>query len=146
MTKAELIEFIRGHRYAVQASVSAGGQPQAAVVGIAVSDRLEIVFDTVDSTRKAGNLRRNPAISFVVGGCAPGEERTLQIDGVADEPAGAELERLKQVYYAQFPDGPSRLGWRGLIYVRARPRWMRYSDFRSDPPVIAEIDPLTLED
>ena len=29
-----------------------------------------------------------------------------QLEGVADEPGGAELERLKAVYFAAFPDGP----------------------------------------
>jgi hypothetical protein len=97
-----LVRFIRGHRYAVQASVSANGGSQAGVVGIAVSDELEIVFDTVESTRKLVNLRHNPSISFVIGGCVAGDERSLQYDGVADEPAGVELERLKHIYYASF--------------------------------------------
>jgi hypothetical protein len=141
MKKTALVDFIRRHPYAVQATVSPTTSPQAAVVGLAVSDDLEIVFDTVDTTRKLQNLRRNPAISLVVGGCAPGEEQTLQIDGIADEPTGPDLDRLRQVYYAQFPDGPSRLSWAGLVYVRIRPRWMRYSDFTKDPPVIEEIDP-----
>jgi len=140
MTTSDLVRFIRGHRYAVQASVSGTASSQAAVVGIAVSDDLEIVFDTLDSTRKLANLRHNPSISFVIGGCVPGDERSLQYEGVADEPAGAELERLKRIYYEQFPDGPSRLSWAGLVYVRARPRWIRFSNFHKDPPEILEFD------
>ena len=62
MTREVLLEFMRSEKYAVQASVSAGGVPQAAVVGIAVTDDLEIVFDTLASSRKAPNLRANPAI------------------------------------------------------------------------------------
>jgi len=121
MTRAALLEFMRGHRVAVQASVSPLDAAQAAVVGIAVTDRFEIVFDTLSSSRKAQNLRRNPKIAFVIGGLADGEERTVQFEGVADEPAGEELERLKRIYYAVYPDGPSRLSWPGLIYVRVRP-------------------------
>jgi hypothetical protein len=60
------------------------------------------------------------------------------VEGVADEPAGAELERLKAAYYAVYPDGPSRTGWPGLIYVRVRPTWVRYSDFGRNPPEIIE--------
>jgi hypothetical protein len=70
----------------------------------------------------------------------PGDERSLQYDRVADEPEGAELERLKAIYYGQFPDGSSRLRWPGLLYVRARPRWIRFSDFRQNPPEIVEFD------
>jgi uncharacterized protein YhbP (UPF0306 family) len=136
-----LLEFLRKHRLAVQASVSGVGGPQAAVVGYAVTDKFEIVFDTLDSTRKAQNLRQNPKVALVIGGLSEGEERTVQYEGVADEPSGEELERLKKVYYEAYPDGPSRLSWTGLIYVRVKPTWIRYSDFSVDPPEIVEFSP-----
>lgn len=139
MTPVALLDFLRRHRLAVQASVSATGRPQAAVVGIAVTDKFEIVFDTLESTRKAQNLRRNRRLALVIGGLDAGDERTVQYEGVADEPSGEELERLKSVYYAVFPDGPSRLGWPGLVYVRVRPTWVRYSDYNVDPPEIVEL-------
>lgn len=138
--RTRLLDFLRAHRLAVQATVSDDGGPQAAVVGYAVTDRFELVFDTLASTRKARNLRRNPKLALVIGGLKAGDERTVQYEGVADEPSGAELERLKQTYYAVFPDGRSRLSWPGLIYVRVRPSWIRYSDYNSDPPEIVELD------
>lgn len=144
MTRAALLEFMRGHRVAVQASVSPLDAAQAAVVGIAITDRFEIVFDTLSSSRKAHNLRRNPKMAFVIGGVADGEERTVQFEGVADEPVGEELERLKWIYYAVYPDGPSRLSWPGLIYVRVRPVWIRFSDFTADPPTMVEFTPSQL--
>jgi len=119
--------------------VSASQSPQAAVVGIAVTDRFEIVFDTLDSTRKARNVRRNPRLAFVIGGVTDGEERTVQYEGIADEPSGEELERLKAIYYSVYPDGPSRLSWPGLIYVRVRPTWIRYTDYTVEPPEILEF-------
>jgi general stress protein 26 len=137
--RTRLLDFLRAHKLAIQATASADGAPQAAVVGYAVTDRFELVFDTLDSTRKARNLRENPKLAFVVGGLKAGDERTVQYEGVADEPTGAECERLKAVYYAVFPDGPSRLGWPGLIYVRVRPTWIRYSDYNRDPPEIIEL-------
>ncbi len=121
----------------------ATGSPQAAVVGIAVTDRFEIVFDTVSSSRKAANLRANPAVAFVIGGTRDGDERTVQYEGTADEPSGAELERLLAVYYARFPEGPERRAWPGLIYVRVKPTWIRYSNFSAQPPEIVEFDPTT---
>jgi len=120
--------------------------PQAAVVGIAVSDRFEIVFDTLASTRKAVNLRQNPRAAFVVGGLTEGDERTAQVEGIADEPSGEELERLKGVYYHVYPDGPSRLSWPGLIYFRVRPNWIRFSDYTQDPPLIVEFTREQLDD
>jgi len=136
MNPRALLEFVRLHRLAVQTSVSTVGGPQAAVVGFAVTDQFEIVFDTLESSRKAENLRQRPRVALVIGGWVPGDERTVQYEGVVDEPSGPELERLKDAYYAVYPDGPSRLSWPGLIYVRIRPTWVRYSDYNRDPPEI----------
>jgi len=124
----------------VQATVSPDGSPQAAVVGIAVTDLFELVFDSLETTRKAVNLSQNPKVAFVVGGWMPGDERTLQYEGIIDKPTGVELEVLKAIYYARFPSGPSRLAWPGLIYLRARPIWIRYTDFGKNPVERVEFD------
>ena len=139
MSLADVLTFMREFKVAVEATVSPSGHPQAAAVGIAVTDAWEIVFDTVKSTRKAANLARDPRIAFVIGGTQHGDDRTVQYEGIADIPEGAELERLKAVYYAAYPDGPSRLAWPGLVYVRVRPTWVRYTDYRVDPPHIEEF-------
>jgi pyridoxine/pyridoxamine 5'-phosphate oxidase len=107
---------MRNHRYAVQGSAHATGAPQSAVVGIAVSEDFEIVFDTIDVSRKGQNLRRRADIAFVFGGLAPNDERTVQYEGVADEPTDAERTRLTELYFAVFPDGRERQKWPGLIY------------------------------
>ena len=59
MTQSELLDFMRGHRWAVQTSVSGAGAPQAALVGIAVTDDLEIVFDTLDIMQQIGMFPRS---------------------------------------------------------------------------------------
>ncbi|MHB8416791.1 MAG: pyridoxamine 5'-phosphate oxidase family protein [Myxococcales bacterium] len=136
MTRVELHGFLRKQKLAVQASVSATGAPQAAVVGIAVSDQLEIIFDTLVSTRKFENLRANPRIALVVGW---DEERTAQVEGVADFPTGADLDRVRECYFAAYPDGRERLTWEGITHVRVRPTWVRYSDFNQDPPLVVDF-------
>jgi len=138
VTTADLLEFMRAHHHAVEASVSAAGGPQAAVVGIVVTDRFELFFDTLGDTRKAQNLRRRPATAFVIGGPEPGAMRTVQYEGLADEPGGPELLRLKTLYLSRFPDGIARQSWPGLTYFRVRPSWIRYSDFSVEPPEIVE--------
>lgn len=140
MQRSELVQFMRGHRWAVQTSVSQSGAPQAALVGVVVTDDLEVFFDTLDVTRKIGNLRRNPKIAFVVGGWHDGDERTVQYEGIADEPTGPELERLKEIYFDRFPEGRQRESWPGIVYVRARPTWIRFSDFNRTPPEIVLFD------
>jgi len=139
VTRPEILEFVRSHSLAVQASVSPRGAPQAAVVGFIVTDHFEIVFDSVDTARKVVNLRRNAACAFVIGGMLNGDERTVQCEGITDEPAGADLERLKELYFVRFPDGRDRQHWPGLIYLRVRPRWLRFSDFNQSPPAIVEF-------
>ena len=140
ITRAALLEFLRSRRYAVQSSLHASGAPQSAVVGIAVSDGFEIVFDTLATSRKGRNLRRRPEIAFVVGSLEGKDERTVQYEGRADEPTGAERARLTELYFKVFPDGRERQQWPGLTYIRATPTWLRYSDYNVDPPEIVELD------
>jgi hypothetical protein len=128
VTRDQLLRFLQAQRLGIVASISPAGEPQSAVVGIAVTDRLEIVFDTLSSTRKCENLRRLPKISVVAGW---DQEITVQYEGVADEPSGTELERLKTCYFGVYPDGVERQRWDGITYFRIRPTWIRYSDFNA---------------
>lgn len=135
MKRDELIRFLRRHKLAVQATVATDGAPQAAVVGVAFSDALEIVFDTVETTRKCTNLRADARIALVIGW----DEITAQIEGVADFPTGSELDRIQKCYFVAYPDGRERLAWPGITYVRVRPTWVRFNDFTQDPPRIIEL-------
>lgn len=49
VTRVQLIGFLRTTKLAVEATVHADGRPQAAVIGIAVTDELELVFLTLMS-------------------------------------------------------------------------------------------------
>jgi len=136
MTHAELLAFLRMHRLAVVSTIH-DGAPQAAVVGIAISDNIEIIFDTLTASRKYQNLRTDPRAALVIGWDA---EQTAQLEGVADFPTGAELAVCKQVYFAARPDGPERETWPNIGYVRVRPRWVRFSDFGAVPARVEEIE------
>lgn len=141
MTPNELLHFMRAQRLAVEASCTSEVGPQAALVGIAVTDAFEIVFDTLETTRKARNLRSSPRAAFVIGGWVAGDERSVQYEGIADEPVGAELKQIQETYYAAWPDGPTRASWPGMTYFRVRPTWIRFSDFNCAPPRIIEFTP-----
>jgi len=136
MTRKDILSFVRQYRWAVVATTSRTGQPQAAVVGFAASDSFELIFDTLDASRKIANLRHDGRIAVVIGW---DDAQTVQIDGIADEPKGSDLQRLQEIYFARFPDGVDRCAWQGITYVRVRPAWVRYSDFRIDPPGIVEL-------
>lgn len=144
LARAHLLAFMRQEPYAVQASVSASGKPQVATIGVVVSDSFEVFFDTLDTTRKAVNLRRNPAVAMALGSTAEATERTVQLEGTADEPGGADLQRLFDLYFDRFPDGRDRQRWPGIVYFRVTPTWLRYSDFSTDPPLVAELSAVDL--
>ncbi len=120
----------------VLGSITPEGKPQSALMGIAVTPELEIIFDTVKSSRKYGNLMANPAASFAVGWRG---EQTVQYEGEAHKPSGSELARYQKIYFARWLDGPSRLSWPGITYFVVRPKWIRYSDFGQSPPLIEEF-------
>jgi hypothetical protein len=136
MTKAEVDNFMTGHKLGVLGYLAPDGAPRSALVGIGVTADLEIVFDTVSSSRKYPSLLENSAASFVIGWAG---EVTVQLEGRAFQPAGAELVRYQQVYFAAYPDGPERLSWPGIAYFVVRPHWVRFSDYDQRPPLIEEF-------
>ncbi len=133
MTRAELLMFLQKHRLGVQSTVSPSGDPQSAVVGIAVTPELEIVFDTLDTSRKCRNLRADPRIAFVIGW---DQEITVQLEGIADEPTGAERDRILETYFAAYPECRDHLAWKGITHFRFRPTWVRYSDFNRSERIV----------
>ena len=136
MDRAYLYAFMKQQRSGVISSVSHDGVPQSALVGIAVTPELEVIFDTLSSTRKYSNLIERPACSFVIGWLG---EQTVQLEGTAVVPSGAELERYREVYFAAWPDGVDRLSWPGLTHFVVKPTWVRYSDYDQRPPLIVEM-------
>jgi hypothetical protein len=140
VARSTVLEFLRLHRYAVQASVKPDGGPQSALVGFVVNDAFEFFFDSFGSTRKAGTLGADPRIALVIGGHTIGDERTVQVEGVADHPAGDELLGFQEHYFAILPDGRRRSKLPGITYFRVRPRWLRYSDYNVTPPQIVEFE------
>jgi pyridoxine/pyridoxamine 5'-phosphate oxidase len=136
MDAAVICDFIIRQRYAVISSTAGNGAPQSALVGIASTSQLEIVFDTLNSTRKYSNLIQRPACSLVIGWSG---EQTLQLEGFAEELKGEDLRRLQDVYFAQWPECREHMKWVGIAYFVFRPQWIRYSDYDQTPPLIQEI-------
>ena len=126
MSREDLLAFLRRHKLGVISTISAQGEPQAAVMGVAFTDQLEVIFDTLGASRKCVNLRHDPRIAIVVGW---DEEITAQMEGTADEPTGEERDRILATYFEAYPDGRDRLSWPGIKHFRVRLHWARYSDF-----------------
>jgi hypothetical protein len=130
MEQTELLAYMRSQRLGVLGTLAPSGQPQAALVGYAVTPDLELLFDTLQTTRKYRNMKANPGVSFTLGNTVgSGDERTVQYEGMAEELAGDSLLHLQPVYFAAWPDGVERIQWPHITWFVIRPRWIRYSDF-----------------
>jgi general stress protein 26 len=67
MNVDEVFQFMNCETLAVLATVAENGQPEAALMGFAVTPELEIIFDTVKSSRTYPNLKRCPRVAWVIG-------------------------------------------------------------------------------
>ena len=136
MEKDLLLNYIKKHTLATLSTISKEGKPEAALVGIAVTRNLEIIFDTVKTSRKYGNILQNPNVALVIGW---DNETTIQYEGVAKELSAADDEAYKEIYYQIFPEGRQRAeSWPGLVHFIITPRWIRYSNF-NEPQIIEEL-------
>jgi pyridoxine/pyridoxamine 5'-phosphate oxidase len=136
MTLEEVFDIARRKRYLVVSTVNESGAPEAALMGFALTQANEVVFDTLASSRKAVNLAHNSAAALVIGW---DENISLQIEGPARRPAGEDLARAKTAYFREWPDGRARENWPDIAYVVVKPKWIRYSNYAAGPPVVEEF-------
>ena len=135
MDRGELIEFVRHRGLAVVATRDAAGTPEAALVGIAATDRAELVFDTSVRSRKCVNLKAFPRVAVVIGW---DDEVSVQGEGVAEVVTGQERDRCLSAYLEQYPDGRERAADPEIVLVRVRLDWVRHCDYRPESFGIVE--------
>ena len=129
MNREEVLGFMKRERLGVLATIGSDGQPEAALMGFAVTPALEMIFDTVKTSRKYPNLKENPRVALVIG-CS--SEITVQYEGWAEELGGESVTKYLPVYFEAFPDGLTRREWPGIVYFVVRPTWIRYCDYHPD--------------
>lgn len=125
MTRAEFVGFVRAARMGVVATVDAEGNPEAALVDLAVTDDAELVFDTKATARKVANLGTNPRVALVVGW---NEGVSVQVEGVAEIVTGAERDTYVQIHQAQLQKSSALRD--DFDVVRVVPTWLRHYDAR----------------
>ncbi len=134
--KKKLLAFLQARRLAVIATADGEARPEAALIDFAVTGELEIIFETTTATRKITNLRHNPRVALVIGWDG---DQTLQYDGLAEEPSGQALERIRARYLSVFPEKTSHQNWPGNCYFLVRPLWIRFSNYYT-PRTVEEYD------
>ena len=132
----DLIDYVRAQRAGVVSTLGPGGEPQAAYLTFAVTGLGELVFDAKPDSRKVANLRRDSRVAVVIGGP---DGTTLQGEGIADFPAGADLDRCTAVYVAAFPEFAGSFDAGAVVVLRVRLTWARYGDFRGSVPDLREV-------
>jgi pyridoxine/pyridoxamine 5'-phosphate oxidase len=132
MKLEEVLEIVRRKRLAVVSTVHDSGAPESALVGFAMTQANEIVFDTLASSRKVVNIARRPAAALVVGW---DDDITVQIEGDARRPQGDDLAKAKAAYFREWPDGRARENWPDIAYIVVKPRWLRYACYAGAPVV-----------
>jgi pyridoxine/pyridoxamine 5'-phosphate oxidase len=133
MTRERFVGFVRSVRQGVVATVDVHGDPEAALVGLAVSDAAEVIFDSLTDTRKIRNIRAHPRVALVIGWTGG---VSVQVEGAASILAGPERDEYGQIYLAQFPG--SRVLDEEFSVVRVVPQWLRYYDARQAPALVME--------
>lgn len=131
-TLEELAAHVRQVGMGVVSTVSVLGHPEAAFMELAATAEGRIVFVTKWDARKAVNLRDNPRVAVVVGW-----ERgiTVQVEGLAELPAGDERVELARLFEERFPGASTRED--DFALFRVQPVWARYYD--TNPETYAEI-------
>ena len=136
MKKEDVLKFVKSHSLAVVSTID-GDKPQAAVVEYGELDDLTIIIDTLMTSRKYTNLQTNQNVAVVIGW---DDNKTLQIDGVAKELSGEELDRAKRAYIIKNPRAKKWADKPEIAYFAIKPYWLRYSDVGQHPWLIEEFD------
>ena len=125
-----LFEFMNGCELGAIATVTTEGKPEVAIMQFAVTEDLELIFDTPASTRKYQNIQENNYVAFAIWK----EFDIAQYEGVAIELQGEELTRYKEILFTKNPDARQ---WESVVpdlaFFKIIPRWIRYTGFKQDP-------------
>jgi len=129
-------EFIKKQSLATLSTADKKGKPESAVMAMAVTDKGEILMSTEPSTRKIQNLSINPLSSIIVGGL---DSPSVQLDGETNIASGVMAQEVKNQILAIHPNTADYLSATS-VFLRFTLKWLRYSDFSTNPPEIFETN------
>lgn len=128
-----IVAFVREEGRAIVATVTADGEPEAALVGITALDDGTLIFNVVPWGRKLANLKANGRAAVVVGTSAP---VSVQFEGSAVVTEGSEAEHYAAEFERLKPGSKSR--FEGYELVVVRPDWLRVYDVSHKPALVVE--------
>lgn len=131
--RTEIAEYVRKEGRAIVATVTPGGAPEAALVGIAALDDGTLIFNVVPWARKLVNLAGSERVAVVVGAVGA---VSVQFEGSAFVTAGDEAEHYATEFERLMPGCRTR--YEGYEVVVVRPDWLRVYDVSHRPPLVVE--------
>lgn len=119
------------------ATVSQTGKPENALVGYAVTDKLQIIINTSYKTRKWNNIKENKYVSLVFG--FGFDELNLQYEGIAEllDLENPEYTKSEEFFFSQNPDAKKYKSDTTRL-IKITPLWLRLTDTTVNPPKIEE--------
>ena len=131
--RAAIAAYVREEGRGIVATVTPGGEPEAALMGITALDDGTLLFNVVPWARKLDSLKAQGRVAVVVGTAGP---MSVQFEGPAVITEGEEAERLAAEFERLMPGSRSR--YEGYALVVVRPSWLRVYDVSHRPPLVAE--------
>jgi uncharacterized pyridoxamine 5'-phosphate oxidase family protein len=125
-----LFNFIKEHKLGVISTVTGDALPESAVVGISVSENLEIIFSSFSTSRKYHNLLKNPRVSFVIGW---EKGQTVQYEGEAKELTQEEAEEELETSLEKIPSIAKFVQREYEVVYKVAPKWLRFTNLSADP-------------
>ena len=130
MNRNMLYNYIHSYTYGVLSTVDSQGLPEAAVMMYGDTKNFELIFDTLNTTRKYNNLQQNSHIAFAIG---REDGTTVQYEGIATELFGEELLTYKKIMFAKNDSFAKWEALPGMTYFKVTPKWIRYSSMDAKP-------------
>lgn len=127
-------DFLKKQKHMVLATVT-NDIPEAALVGFAEMDNLNLIFGTETTSRKFQNIQNNSKIAAVF----TDGDISIQYEGIVSVLIGHEIEEYKQKYFEKLPEAKKYDSEPNQIYLKIIPTWIRYVDYSKETPDIFEV-------
>ncbi|HET6622638.1 MAG TPA: pyridoxamine 5'-phosphate oxidase family protein [Candidatus Saccharimonadales bacterium] len=137
-SRQEVDDFLREQTLCTIASLDADGHPQVATVAFSVTEDHKLIIGTNESSRKAGNIARDPHVAVVV--TDEDQRYTVQLEGTAQILSPEEFEPYSDEHYNQLPASRPFKDQPGEVNILVGPTHLRFSDCDVHPWQKTEYD------
>lgn len=131
--RIKISSFITSYDLGVIATNSINRKsPEAALVAVTITEKLNIIFGTSADSRKSKNITLNPNIAFVIGGDEM-RKTTIQIEGIASLLEDAERKTAEELHCIRHPNSAKYRNDPKQQYFKMTPHWIRYHNSSANP-------------